>query len=393
MALVVQKYGGSSLGDSACIKNVATRIKSAFEAGDKILVVVSAMYGVTNNLLKKGKNFADFPNLRELDALLCTGELESAALLSIALNSIGVQAVSKNALQLGIFTNSDFGDARILAISAENIADLLEKSVVIVPGFQGIDENLNFTTLGRGGSDLTALAIAKRINADRCEIFSDVDGVHVCDPKIVPNSRFIDEISHDNLLRLSLLDNKVMYDRSVAFALQNKIKFSIASSFKCDCKHTNVVAETSCAERQITGITYRKHLVLLKIQSLSDVFKKILKIFNERNIGLNFVKNSKISENSYLIEVAIDGSEWKICESFICECLGDDVSLDIVQNLSRIDIVGCDLQKFRSLDAIFDVVESEKIERSEYGKFGYSFLLQTENFDEILMNLSEICEI
>ena len=393
MALVVQKYGGSSLADSACIKNVATRIKSAFDAGDKILVVVSAMYGVTDNLLKKGKKFANFPNLRELDALLCIGELEAAALLGIELNAIGVPAVSKNAFQLGIFTNSDFGDAKILAISAENIEDLLEKSVVIVPGFQGIDENFNFTTLGRGGSDLTALALAKRINADRCEIFSDVYGLHICDPKIVPNSRFIDEISHDDLLRLSLLDNKIMYDRSVAFALQNKIQFSIASSFKRDCKSTNVVTETSCAERQVTGITYRKHLVLLKIQSSHDVFKKILKIFNGRNVVLNFVKNSQISDNSYWIEVALDGSEWDICKNVVSESLGNDVFFEVVKNLSRIDIVGCDLQKFRLLDAIFDVVELEKVERSEYGKFGYSFLLQTENFDEVLRDLSKICEM
>lgn len=389
MGIVVQKYGGSSLCDIDHIKSVAERIKSVRSSGDSLIVVASAMCGVTNELLDMAHNVCENPNIRELDALLVTGELQSSALLAIALNRIGVSAVSLNAYQLGLLTTSEFGDAKVVDVDGNMVVDMLKKYVIVVPGFQGIDCGFNFTTLGRGGSDLTALVLAKRFEADRCEIFSDVDGVYVSDPKVVPTSKFHEFISHSDLLRLSLLNNKVMHDRSVAFAQQYNINFTISSSTGDGTKHTDILQDSICAEHEIAGITYKTGLILLRIFSKNDIFRDVLDFFNAQSVALNFVKSTNIKHEEFLCEVAFESKNCIHAEEILLQ-RNSSIEIDSVADLVRIDIAGCDLQRYERSRKMFDIINAFEVQRYEYGKFGFSFLIQSKHFEVVLRKLDAL---
>jgi len=190
VALLVVKFGGTSVGDIERIKNVAKKVKKVKEEGNQVVVVVSAMSGNTDYLINLGKQITSNPNKREMDMLVSTGEQISIALLAIALNDIGAKAISFNALQVGIKTTADYTKAKILDIDTTRIRKALDEDyIVVLAGFQGVDENLNITTLGRGGSDTTAVAVAAALKADRCDIYTDVDGVYSADPRIVPNAK------------------------------------------------------------------------------------------------------------------------------------------------------------------------------------------------------------
>jgi aspartate kinase len=232
MARIVQKYGGTSVGDVERIKRVAERIKAIRDEGNELVVVVSARSGVTNELIARAKAIHEHPSERELDMLLATGEQETIALTAIALHAINVDAVSHTGAQAGIFTDAAHTKAKIKTINATPIVrDLEAGKVVIVAGFQGINDDGQITTLGRGGSDLTAIALAAAVKADKCEIYTDVDGVYTADPRVVKDARKLNEISYDEMLELASSGSKVMQSRSVEFAKKYDVVFEVRSSF------------------------------------------------------------------------------------------------------------------------------------------------------------------
>ncbi len=394
MVRIVQKYGGTSVASIDHIKSIAERIKFASQQGNELIVVVSARAGVTNELLRKAYSISTFPVSSELDALLYTGELETIALLSLTLNNLGINAVSRNAYQAGIITCSSFGNAKIKNIIGGDIEECLSQSkVVIVAGFQGIDEHLRPTTLGRGGSDLTAIAFAKRFDADRCEIYTDVDGVFTADPRIVKKPFFISEISHDALLRLTFFDNKVMQDRSVALAKKLGINFKISSSFnKSDSKGTVVTSDQQCNETCVIGLTYKKGLSLFCGVSQDDIFNDILQFFREKRIDLSFIKHGKLPTNDRFIdEVCIESNVFDRIEKYFLSIYSNAYKdVNCIHNLDRVDIVGVNLEYSSWLTESLKCTYRNLVFRSEYGKNGLSFLVKSENFNDFFNQLHNI---
>src|SRR5438034_2358210 len=242
--LIVQKYGGTSVGSTERIKNVAARVAKYHAKGDQIVVVVSAMSGVTDNLIKLAKEIMPLPNDREMDMLLATGEQTTIALSAISLHALGLPAVSLTGAQAGIVTDGVHTKAKIQNITPKRIHELLDQgNVVIVAGFQGQTLEGQITTLGRGGSDLTAIALAAALKADLCQIYTDVDGVYTADPRIVPGAKKLSEISYDEMLELASLGAKVMQSRSVEFAKKFGVVFEVRSSLN-DNPGTIVKEET-----------------------------------------------------------------------------------------------------------------------------------------------------
>ncbi len=232
MALVVQKYGGSSVADAAKIKNVAARIKRRAEAGDRVVAVVSAMGDTTDDLIDLAQQITDQPEAREMDVLLSTGETQTSALMVMALHAIGVDALSLSGAQAGMMTSSVHRNARITAIEPKRLTEELERGrVVIVAGFQGMTEAMDIATIGRGGSDTTAVAFAAAIDA-RCEIYTDVDGVYTADPRVVSDARKLDEITYEEMLELASKGAKVMAPRAVELGSVYNIPILVASSFR-----------------------------------------------------------------------------------------------------------------------------------------------------------------
>src|SRR5438270_4865934 len=258
--LIVQKYGGTSVGNPDRIKNVAARIARDRAAGNQTVVVVSAMSGVTDGLIKLAKEIMPLPNEREMDVLLATGEQTTIALTAIALHSLGVPAVSMTGAQAGIVTDGVHTKAKIQNITPKRIHELLDQgNVVIVAGFQGQTLEGQITTLGRGGSDLTAIALASALKADLCQIYTDVDGVYTADPRIVPTARKLGELSYDEMLELAILGAKVMQSRSVEFAKKFGVVFEVRSSLN-DNPGTIVKEETRNMEDVvISGVSLDKN--------------------------------------------------------------------------------------------------------------------------------------
>ena len=271
MSLIVQKYGGTSVGSIERIREVARRVKLYHDGGDQIVAVVSAMSGETNRLLGLAREVAHDPAEREMDALVASGEQVSAALLALALQDLGVRSVSFLGHQVQIATDSAFGRARIKSIDKEKLARTVsEGSVAVVAGFQGVDENNNITTLGRGGSDTTGVALAAALGAGLCEIFTDVDGVYTADPRVVPKARKLDRISYDEMLEFSSLGTKVLQIRSVEFASRYHVPVHIRSSFS-DATGTKVVEEErSMEDVLVSGVAHDRDQAKVTLQRVPD---------------------------------------------------------------------------------------------------------------------------
>ena len=271
MALIVQKYGGTSVRDVERIRNVAKRIKSYYDRGDKVVAVVSARSGVTNELIARAHELNPNPDDREMDMLMTVGEQETIALMAIALHSMGVPAVSRTGPQAGILTDIYHTRARIMEISGGDIPKEVEDGkVVIVAGFQGMNEEGQVTTLGRGGSDLSAIALAAGLKADLCQVFTDVDGVYTADPRIVPDARKIDEISYEEMLELASAGTKVMQARSVEFAQKYGVVFEVRSSLN-DNPGTIVKEEASSMEDVlVSGVSIDKNQTKITVGELPD---------------------------------------------------------------------------------------------------------------------------
>jgi aspartate kinase len=304
MARIVQKYGGTSVGDIERIKRVAERIKAARDEGNELVVVVSARSGVTNELIARARAIHEHPSDREMDMLLATGEQETIALTAIALHALEVDAVSYTGAQAGIFTDAAHTKAKIKTINARPIEhDLKAGKVVIVAGFQGINEDGQITTLGRGGSDLTAIALAAAVKADKCEIYTDVDGVYTADPRVVKDARKLAEISYDEMLELASSGSKVMQSRSVEFAKKYDVVFEVRSSFNHN-PGTIVKEEVAYMEQVVVrGVAVDKDQAKVIVSNIPDKPGSAAKVFRAlaeaniivdmivQNIGRNGVAN------------------------------------------------------------------------------------------------------
>jgi aspartate kinase len=271
MSLIVQKYGGTSVGNPERIKNVAARVARHRGKGDQVVVVVSAMSGVTDNLIKLAREIMPLPSEREMDMLLATGEQTTIALTAMALHALEVQAVSLTGAQAGIVTDGVHTKAKIQNITPKQVHALLDAgNVVIVAGFQGQTADGHITTLGRGGSDLTAIALASALRADLCQIYTDVDGVYTADPRLVPNARKLSEISYDEMLELAGLGAKVMQSRSVEFAKKFGVVFEVRSSLN-DNPGTIVKEETQSMESVvIRGVSLDKNQAKITLAAVPD---------------------------------------------------------------------------------------------------------------------------
>ena len=293
MALYVYKFGGTSVGSVERIKAVAEKVKKAHDLGDQIVVVVSAMSGETNRLVALAKDMQQHPNEREMDVLLSTGEQVTVSLLSMALHELGCDACSYTGSQVKILTDSSHTKARIRKIDDARIRNHLnEGKVVVVAGFQGVDENDNITTLGRGGSDTTAVALAAALKADECHIYTDVDGVYTTDPRVEPKARRLNKITFEEMLEMASLGSKVLQIRSVEFAGKYNVALRVLSSFK-EGKGTLITYEESEVESAlISGIAFNRDEAKLTITGVPDlpgVAFKILGPIADANIEVDMI--------------------------------------------------------------------------------------------------------
>jgi len=271
MSFIVQKYGGTSVANPERIRHVASRVAESHKEGHRLVVVVSAMSGVTDSLLKLAREVAPEPSTREIDMLLATGEQQTIALTAMALHALGIPAVSLTGAQAGIVTDRLHTKAKISNITPRKIHEYLDSGhVVIVAGFQGQNEEGHITTLGRGGSDLTAIALAAALKADSCEIYTDVDGVYTADPRLVPNAKKIAEISYDEMLEMASLGAKVMQARSVEFAKKFKVRFEVRSSFNHN--PGTVIREEHAAMEEVVlrGVSLEKNQAKITIIGVPD---------------------------------------------------------------------------------------------------------------------------
>ncbi|MBZ0104475.1 MAG: aspartate kinase [Sulfuricella denitrificans] len=295
MALIVQKYGGTSVGDPERIMNVARRVARFQSQGHQVVVVVSAMSGETNRLIALAKSIQANPDPRELDVMISTGEQVTIALLAMALKELGVKAKSYTGAQVRIVTDNAHTKARILSIDENSIrADLNDGHAVVVAGFQGVDENGNITTLGRGGSDTTGVALAAALKADECQIYTDVDGVYTTDPRIVPEARRLETITFEEMLELASLGSKVLQIRSVEFAGKYKVKLRVLSSFEEGGDGTLITFEDddNMEKAIISGIAFNRDEAKITVLGAPDkpgIAYQILGPVAEANIDVDMI--------------------------------------------------------------------------------------------------------
>ena len=346
MARIVQKYGGTSVGDIERIKRVAERIKAARDEGNQLVVVVSARSGVTNELIARARAIHEHPSDREMDMLLATGEQETIALTAIALHALQVDAVSYTGAQAGIFTDAVHTKAKIKTINARPIEhDLKAGKVVIVAGFQGINEDGQITTLGRGGSDLTAIALAAAVKADKCEIYTDVDGVYTADPRVVKDARKLAEISYDELLELASSGSKVMQSRSVEFAKKYDVVFEVRSSFNHN-PGTIVKEEVVYMEQVVVrGVAVDKDQAKVIVSNIPDKPGSAAKVFRalaEANVIVDMIVQNighhGIANLTFTVPQGDSHRAQKALEPVFTELGGGEVAIH--DQIAKLSVVG-----------------------------------------------------
>ncbi|ONI48407.1 aspartate kinase [Candidatus Epulonipiscioides saccharophilum] len=334
--LIVQKYGGSSVADAQRVKNVAERIAKTYRSGNKVIVVLSAQGDTTDELIKKAKELNATPSKREMDMLLTTGEQQSVALMAIALESIGIPAISLNAAQVKMHTSRDYGVARLNKIDTDRIeSELYRNNVVIVTGFQGVNRYDDLTTLGRGGSDTTAVAIAAAVHADICEIYTDVDGVYTADPRVVPNARKLEEITYSEMLELASLGAKVLHNRSVEMAKKYNVELVVRSSLN-DHEGTKVKEETEVEKMLVSGVAGDDNVARVSLLKIVDKPGKAFEVFN------TLAKN-KINVDIIIQSVATDGKR-NISFSINKDSL-EDVKKIVDANIKKWGVAGVEYEE------------------------------------------------
>ncbi len=365
--LVVQKFGGTSVGDLNRIENVANIVKSYKEKGDDVVVIVSAMAGETNKLLEYANHFSKTPPQREVDLLVSSGERVTSALLSIALQAMGIPAIALTGRQAGIKTTSDHTKARIMDINPENMQKhLKEGKVVIVAGFQGINENGDVTTLGRGGSDLTAVAIAGALNADKCEIYTDVDGIYTTDPRIEPKAKKIDVISYDEMLELASLGAKVMQSRSVELAKKLNVDIEVKSSFKPEVKGTLITKETPDMEKVlVSGIALDKNQARVSIFGVEDrpgISAEIFGKLAEKNINVDMIVQNVGKDNKANLTFTVPQTELELTKEVLKEYENKSESIEYDDSIAKVSVVGVGMKSHSGVAATaFKTLADENI--------------------------------
>lgn len=352
MALIVQKYGGTSMGSPERIKNVAKRVARWKAQGHQIVVVVSAMSGETNRLIGLAREVQASPDPRELDVMVSTGEQVTIALLAMALKSIGVDAKSYTGAQVKILTDSSHTKARILDIEEKNMrTDLDSGKVIIVAGFQGVDEHGAITTLGRGGSDTTGVALAAALKADECQIYTDVDGVYTTDPRIVPEAKKLDRITFEEMLEMASLGSKVLQIRSVEFAGKYKVKLRVLSSFEEEGKETNgtliTLEEDSTMEQPIiSGIAFNRDEAKLTVLGVPDkpgIAYQILGPISEANIDVDMIIQNVGHDGTTDFSFTVNRSEYARAKKILEESVQKHVGARAImgdEKICKVSAVG-----------------------------------------------------
>ncbi len=317
MALIVQKYGGTSVASVERIKHVAERVAKFKMLGHQVVVVLSAMSGETNRLIALAKEVQSEPDPRELDALISTGEQVTVALLAMALKDLGLKARSYTGSQVRILTDNAHTKARIVSIEEQNMRQDLESGrVVVVAGFQGVDEQGNITTLGRGGSDTTGVALAAALNADECQIYTDVDGVYTTDPRIVSNARRLDTITFEEMLEMASLGSKVLQIRAVEFAGKYKVKLRVLSSFQDEGEGTLITFEeepNTMEQAIISGIAFNRDeakITILGVPDTPGVAYQILGPVAEANIDVDMIIQNTGADKTTDFTFTVNRSEY-----------------------------------------------------------------------------------
>ncbi len=358
MALIVQKYGGTSVGSLDRMRNVAARLKRTRDEGNQVVAVVSAMSGVTDGLLKMAHELTPTPSERELDVLVSTGEQQSIALVAIALESIGVEAASITGRQAGIFTTGSHTRGRILDIDPTLMNQLLaEDKTLVVAGFQGVTPSGMIHTLGRGGSDLTAIAIASAIKADVCQILTDVDGVYTCDPRIVPNARKLPEISYDEMLEMASSGSKVMQSRSVEFAKKYGVIFEVRSSLNNN-PGTLVLEEHPAMENVvIRGISIERSQARVTVIGIPDapgMSGRILGALADAEINLDMIISNIASDgfarHSFTMHSNDLGKAQAALKPVLAE-LGSGAKVETESGIAKLSAVGIGMRSHSGVAA------------------------------------------
>jgi aspartate kinase len=368
MSLIVQKFGGTSVANPERIKNVAKRVAKTYDQGNKVVVILSAMAGITDNLIDLAHGVAESPDSRELDVLLATGEQTTSALLAMNLIAMNYPAQSLLGYQVGVVTDHCFGNARIVDIKADRIRDLLDdRRIVVVAGFQGCDAEGNITTLGRGGSDTSAVAIAAAVKADVCEIYTDVDGIYTADPNICDKARKLSEISYDEMLNMASLGAKVLQIRSVGFAKKYNIPVHVRSSFSEE-EGTMVVDENSGMERLVvSGVTHDKNqarITLKKVPDQPGIAAKIFTPIAEAGIVVDMIIQNTRAEGQTDLTFTVPKLEFKkalaLQQKVASEIGAEEVFGD--ENIAKVSVIGVGMKDHSGVaSTMFDTLARENI--------------------------------
>ena len=368
MALIVQKYGGTSVGSIERIKAVAQRVIDLCKQGNRLVIVLSAMSGQTDALIQLSKNITDSPDPRELDVLMATGEQVSVSLFAIAVKSMGYDCCSILGFQAGIQTDHIYGKARIRKINAKRVLKELDQNrIVAVAGFQGIDEHRNITTLGRGGSDTTAVALAAALNADMCEIYTDVEGVFSADPNICTDARKLNRISHEEMLELASLGAKVLEIRSVEFAKKYNVPIHVRSSFRTN-EGTMVVSEEKEMENvMVSGIVYDKNEARVTVAQVPDrpgiAFKIFDPVFKAGIVVDMIIQNTSVeglTDLTFTVTKTDFNQTLKLVKEVAQEIGAAEVLGD--QNIAKVSIVGLGMRNHAGIASLmFETLAKENI--------------------------------
>lgn len=374
--LVVKKFGGTSVADKERIFNVAKRCIEDYKKGNDVVVVLSAMGKYTDELIAKARDINPNPSKREMDMLYTTGEQTSVALMAMAMDALGVPAVSLNAFQVRMQTSHKYGNARLKKVDSERIQNELEqRKIVIITGFQGVDKFDNYTTLGRGGSDTTAVALAAALHADKCEIYTDVDGVYTADPRKVPKAFKLDEITYDEMLELATLGAGVLHNRSVEMAKKYGVKLVVRSSLNMS-EGTVVKEETKMEKMLVSGVAADKDATRIAVIGLKDQPGVAFKLFNHlakhninvdiilQSVGRDGTKDISFTVNEENADEAVQTIEKHFDSSMYSK-------IDVEKDVAKVSVVGAGMQSnagvaAKMFEALYDIgVNIKMISTSE----------------------------
>ena len=356
--LIVQKYGGSSVANAERVLNVAKRIMRTRMEGHDVVVVLSAQGKTTDGLIAKAKEINHKPSRREMDMLLSTGEQQSVALMSMAISAIGGRAVSLNGAQVGIETTNTYSNARIRTINTERIENELDEgSIVLVTGFQGVNAMGDTTTLGRGGSDTSAVALAAALNADICEIYTDVEGVYTADPRVVPDAVKLDEISYDEMLELAALGAKVLHHRSVEVAKKYNVKLVVRSSMS-DAEGTEVKEETKMERMLVSGVAADKKVSRISVMGVKDEPGKAFEIFAlmaKEKVSVDIILQSEGADGRQNISFTIGEDDLDIALKALEKNKARLTAQEILhdENTAKLSVVGAGMATNPGVAAMF----------------------------------------